>query len=122
MIPSIVKRKRTRYAQNVPYHNRLSLISSSRRQPLITLSPSFSALLSRTPALLALAACSVKLSGATAPAISLFSLTSGDGDAVGEWGAYLAEGLALGLLARHFEGITSALACMWVTDASIALY
>lgn len=69
--------------------------------------------MSRTAALLALAACSVKLSGAAAPAASsLWYAPDGVRAAVVEWGAFLSEGLALGLLGRHFAGFRSALACM----------
>lgn len=89
-------------------------------------------LLSRTVALVAVAAFSAKLSGATAPPpppYGFFSLLVGGmdgkqrhaGDAEGtgygvfmEWWAFLVKGLALDLLGAHFKGMGSALACMWV--------
>ena len=90
--------------------------------------------LSRTVALVALAAFSAALSGANAPPpphhyFSLLvgkvggeqqshhagdtggAVAVGDG-AVRELWAFLVKGLALDLLGAHFEGIGSALACM----------
>ncbi|CAM9420632.1 unnamed protein product, partial [Ectocarpus fasciculatus] len=66
----------------------------------------------RTVALLALAACSAKFSGAAAPSAGFE--TSAASTIVDEWTAFLTKGLALDLLARHFEGIGKALACMFV--------
>lgn len=64
----------------------------------------------RTIALLALAACSAKFSGAAAPSAGFE--TSAASTVVDEWTAFLTKGLALDLLARHFEGIGKALTCM----------
>lgn len=75
---------------------------------------------------MAFTAISVKLSGATAPSTFPFSssyyyraadggLGGGDGGfvaVVNEWAKFLSEGLALDLLAEHFEGATSALMCL----------
>lgn len=65
----------------------------------------------RTAALLALLAVCVAASGEPVPA---WSGISGDSQAgTGEaWVAYFVKGLALDLLARHFEGIASAACCM----------
>lgn len=71
--------------------------------------------------MLALAACSIGFSGAVAP----FSPhneegDNGSGNSDGEgnrfdaarWWSFLYNGLALDLLARHFEGAHTAAACM----------
>eukprot|EP00903_Cladosiphon_okamuranus_P012179 g11422.t1 len=76
----------------------------------------------RTAALFALAACSAKLSGAPPPSFDGDWYTAAGLHAVArEWGAFLAKGLALDLLARHFQGIESALACMLAMIAAAAL-
>lgn len=71
-------------------------------------------LIPRTAALFALVACSAKLSGASAPSFNSgdWSTAAGLHAAAREWGEFLVKGLALDLLARHFEGFESALACM----------
>lgn len=66
----------------------------------------------RTAALVALAACSAALSGASPPAAGDWHTAAGLRAACQEWGTFLAKGLALDLLARHFQGFESALACM----------
>lgn len=67
----------------------------------------------RTAVLLALAAISVRLSGAPLPSLSPDLYNGGGGyDAVVEWTYFVSKGLALELLAAHFAGIASALACM----------
>lgn len=56
----------------------------------------------RTAALLALVAASVAASGAQMPSCGCH----------GKWTAYLAKGLSVELLSKHFEGIVSASGCM----------
>lgn len=59
---------------------------------------------------MALAALSAALSGADPPSFDTSNATHNS--SVVEWAEFLKEGLALNLLARHFEGLGSALACM----------
>lgn len=75
----------------------------------------------RTAVMLALAVCSIGLSGGVAspcPIINNGGDFSDGGDDwgsrfdAGEWWTFLKNGLALDLLARHFKGIDTAAACM----------
>lgn len=69
------------------------------------------ALLYRTAALMAMLAVCVAASGAAVPASAPWS--AGDPvEIMEDWIAFLAEGLGLGLLATHFEGLASAACCM----------
>lgn len=68
--------------------------------------------LNRAAALLLLLALSVAASGARVPPISATAaFGGGGGGSVADWCAYLAKGLNVDLLARHFEGIVSAIGC-----------
>ncbi|CAM9484064.1 unnamed protein product, partial [Sphacelaria rigidula] len=70
----------------------------------------------RTVMLLLLIAISVAASGAKAPPASELLGRGGDGwerrRALQQWAGFLHEGLMLEALALHFEGLTSAAACM----------
>ncbi|CAM9724625.1 unnamed protein product [Ascophyllum nodosum] len=79
----------------------------------------------RTPALVALAACSVILSGAVAPSPPWCGVFVCDGDrkasTISDWADFLGKGLALDLLGRHFEGVASALACISIMTCIVLL-
>lgn len=61
-----------------------------------------------------LIAVSTAASGAEMPSLFPNVTHGGDGDGAGlaaDWRSYVAKGMALDLLARHFEGFVSAVGC-----------
>lgn len=74
----------------------------------------------RTAALLVLVAASIAVSGGEMPRFGVGDSGNGDssisssGGGGAAWAAYLCKGINSALIERHFEGLVSALGCMYV--------